>query len=111
MWISRGEYRRLLRSYAQAERRADTLFAALAEERAANREAERHWANQVLRARGSFPMPTKSVALPSDAPALELTSEVPGMDAGELDALVLAGAQYGVSRADVIRELRNERGL
>lgn len=110
MWISRGEYRRLLRALARAERRADAYFVALSEERTANREAERHLTNMILRKAGSFPQP-KKVPVPESAPELTPSGEVPGMDPGELDALVLTGSQYGVSRADVIRELRKERGL
>lgn len=112
MWISRNEYRRLLRALARAERRAESYFAALADEREANREAERHWANMLMRRAGSFPLPPKSVAAqPVDSPELQSTSEVPGMDPGEIEALVLAGTEYGQTRADVIRLLRNERGL
>lgn len=112
MWISRGEYRRLLRAIARAERRAEILFDALTDERTANREAERHWANMLLRAKQTYPLPAKP-AMPqlTDSPPLELASEVPGMDPGEVDAVVATGAQYGLDRASVIRTLREERGL
>lgn len=112
MWISKGEYKRLLRALARSEQRADNLFAALAEERTANREAERHWANMLLRAKQTYPLPPKAVPIPSsDEPELQPAGEVPGMDEGELEALIAAGAQYGVDRASVIRTLREERGL
>lgn len=110
MWISRGEYKRLLRALARAERRAESYFAALADEREANREAERHWADMLLRAKQTYPLPKKPTQ-PVDSPELQSTSEVPGMDPGEIEALVLAGTEYGQTRADVIRFLRNERGL
>lgn len=111
MWLSRGEYKRLLRALARAERRADSCFAALADERAGNREAERHFANMLMRRAGTFPLPPKPVAQSADGPELQPASEIPGMDPGEIEALVLAGTEYGQTRADVIRFLRNERGL
>lgn len=88
------------------------LFIALTEERTANREAERHWANMLLRAKQTYPLPPKLVPVQTPTePELISTSEVPGMDEGELEALVVAGAEYGQARADVVRFLRQERGL
>lgn len=112
MWISRSEYRRLVRDKLRAERRADNLIDLLMAERAENRQAERWWSNALLRAKGSFPQPAK-VDQPPGSPALELanTSLVPGMDDGEVEALVTTGAEYGQSRDDVIRFLKRERGL
>ena len=111
MWISRGEYKRLVRDLARSERRAEAYFTALEAERAANREAERHWADMLLRAKQTYPLPKKPAVQEPPPPDLTPATEVPGMDQGEIDALVLAGAEYGQSRADVIRFLRNERGL
>lgn len=112
MWISKGEYRRLLRLVRLGERRSEVLFDALMAERASNREAERHWANMLLRAKQTYPLQPKPPSpLPVDGPPLEPASEVPGMDPGEVEALVEAGSQYGVPRADVIRTLKQERGL
>ena len=112
MWISKGEYRRLVRDKLRAERRVDTLIDLLMAERADSRQAERWWANALLRAKGSFPQPAK-VDLPTDAPELVPANQgpVPGMDEGEVDALIAAGAEYGQTRDDVIRFLRRERGL
>lgn len=113
-WISRAEYDCLLAAIDNAERRAAGAESALAAERAANRESERHWADMFLRRMQTFPLPKKSPAAttPVEAnPALVPVAEIAGMDEGELEALVATGAAYGVSRADVIRELRRERGL
>lgn len=109
MWINSREYDRLLAALDSAEQRAVDAEDALATERAANREAERHFADMILRKAGSFPLP-KKVDQPEIPPEVD-TSEVPGMDPGELKALVMVGNEFGRSRADVIRELRRERGL
>lgn len=111
MWVSSLEYSRLLTALDHAEQRAAAAEEALVAERAANREAERHWADMLLRAKQTFPLPKKPMAQSTETPELQPASDVPGMDSGELEALVTTGAQYGVSRADVIRELRKERGL
>lgn len=110
MWIGKAEYRRLLKQLARAERRYDTVLSALAEEREANRLAERWWANALLRAKQAYPLPDKpdqatTVAVPaSSSPQLE------PMDQGEYEALLAAGHEYGVGKSDVDRLLRIERG-
>lgn len=109
-WISNVEYTRLLTSLDQAESRAAAAESALAAERAANRESERHWADMFLRKSGSYPQPKKQPELVAAEPA-EPTSEVPGMDSGELAAVLAVGAENGHSHADVISTLRRERGL
>lgn len=113
MWISRGEYRRLVRDKLRAERRVDHLTELLLAELAENRRAERWWSNMLLRAKSTYPLPPKPVPTPSDAPPLEPANPVlvPGMDDGEVEALIDTGANYGQSRTDVISFLRRERGL
>lgn len=110
MWVSSADYDRLLAALDRAEQRADNAEAALATERAANREAERHFADMILRKAGSYPLPKPQPA-PVDAPEPEPASEVPGMDPGELEAVVAVGAERGLRRADVIATLKRERGL
>lgn len=110
MWISSLEYSRLLSSLDAAEQRAFNAEAALAAERAANRESERWFADMILRKAGSFPMPKKQPE-PVAAPELEPTSEVPGMDRGEIEAVVAAGAEMGLTRADALSTLRRVHHL
>ena len=110
MWVSSAEYDRLLDALDHANQRAEAAERALAAERAANRESERWFADMILRKAGSFPQPKPQPA-PADTPELVPTGEVPGMDTGELAALIAAGADHGVSRADVIATLRRDRGL
>lgn len=114
MWISKGEYQRLVRDRLRAERRADDLFAALTAERAANRTSERHWANMFLRSKaiGAFPQPREEPKTP--APELEPANPdtlIPGMDDGEVEAVVATGQSYGVSREETLRLLKQQRGL
>jgi hypothetical protein len=112
MWISRGEHRRLVRDKTRAERRVDTLIDLLMAERAESRRAERWWSNMLLRAKQSYPLPPK-VDQPPDTPPLVPADNtlVPGMDDGEVEALVATGAEYGVDRNEVLRTLKRERGL
>ena len=115
MWVSRAEYTRLLTALDVAETRAYNAEAALAAERAENRRAERWMANMLLRRAGTYPVPDKAAPVQGPPLPVELeqagSSEVPGMDPAELEAVVLAGADYGQTRADVIAFLRRERGL
>lgn len=110
MWINSAEYDRLLDALDHANQRAEAAEKALAAERAANRDSERHFADMILRKAGSFPMP-KSQPVATEVPELVPASEVPGMDLGELEAVVAVGAERGLRRADVIATLKRERGL
>lgn len=112
MWISKGEYRRLVRAALRAERRIDQLTEDLTVERAENRRAERHWADMLLRAKQTYPLPAKptAVPVPADSP-LEPAGIIPGMDDGEVEALIATGATYGMSRDDAIRSIKQARGL
>jgi hypothetical protein len=110
MWISRGEYRRLLRQVVRAERRYENALASLSSEREANRVSERWWANALLRAKQAYPMPVESK---STAPAAEISAPAelgPAIDLGEYEALVAAAAEYGVDKTGVDQLLRRERG-
>jgi hypothetical protein len=109
-WLSKAEYDLLRATLDHANQRAEVAEKALAAERAANRESERHFADMILRKAGSYPQPKKQPEPVSDEPS-EPTSEVSGMDTGELAAIVAVGAENGHSRADVISTLRRERGL
>lgn len=115
-WVSRAEYDRLLAAIDTAERRAADTEAALAAERAENRRTERWMTNMLMRRAGTYPVPAASPPVQGPPVPVELEtidggSEIPGMDTAELEALVVAGSQYGQNRADVLAFLRRERGL
>ena len=109
-WVSSIEYDRLLDALDHANQRAEAAEKALAAERAANRESERWFADMILRKAGSFPQPKPQPA-PADTPELVPTGEVPGMDQGEIEAVVAAGAEMGLSRADALATLRRVHQL
>lgn len=111
-WISRAEYRRLVRDKLRAERRADNLIDLLMAERAENHRAERWWSNALLRAKNSFPLPVQPVVQPPDTPELVPANQplVAGMDDGEVEALIEAGRECGQDRVSVIEFLKRERG-
>lgn len=109
-WLSGTEYSRLLATLDAAEQRAFNAEAALAAERAANRESERHFADMILRKAGSFPQP-KPQPPSTGEPEPAFTSEVPGMDQGEIEAVVAAGLEMGLTRADALSTLRRARHL
>lgn len=106
MLVRRKDHEHLQARVAELERQ-------LAEERSENRRSERWWANALLRAKNSFPLPPKPVDQPPDTPELVPASQglVPGMDDGEVEALITTGAEYGQNREDVVRFLKRERGL
>lgn len=114
MWISRAEYDRLLAAVDAAEQRAERAEKALASERDENRYAERWMSNMLLRRAGTYPVPDKAPPLqgppaPIEIEQVEGSSEVPGMDQGELDALIATGAGYGHTSDEVIAQLLKER--
>lgn len=109
-WLSSAEHDRLLDALDHANQRAEAAEKALAAERAANREAERHFADMILRKAGSYPLPKPQPA-PTKSEPEQPASEVPGMDPGELEAIVAVGAERGLSRTDIIASIKRERGL
>lgn len=113
MWISRAEYRRLLRQLDRAEQRADGAATELANERKEHYRMVVHLTNALLRSKaiGAFPMPEKAPAeLPGELEPAALTLDQL-MDPGEIEALVETGAQHGLDRASVLRMLEEEKGL
>lgn len=103
MWLSRAEYDRLVLQVESAQE-------ALALERAENRRAERHWANMFMRRLQTFPLAStdQSVTTPVTN---DFTPPPPEIDPGELEAMIAVGADMGVSKDEVERLLRMERGL
>lgn len=61
MWLPKLAYTQLLRTLAEERRRVRRLEEALELERHENREAERHWADSLLRAKQSWPMQKQPV--------------------------------------------------
>lgn len=113
MWISRGEYRRLLRALARSERRADALQVSLEVERSENRRAERHWANSMLRARqiGAFPLQPVQQLPSGRADINSQFEEVAYIDPGELEAVIAEGIAHGFTAKEAENMLRKDRGL
>lgn len=93
----RSELRALLRRVHIAEQQAVEARSALELERHENREAERHWANALLRAKQSFPQPSKQPARES----MTAFEQVPttAYDAGELAALEDEALRLGIDPA------------
>lgn len=107
MWLAKGEYKRLLRELARAEKRALTAESALAAERTENRIAERWWADCVLRAKQALPLSARQTG--TEPPDEQLP--VPVYDDGELEAVIAQGAAYGVSAAEARRLFLQSKGI
>lgn len=107
-WISKGEYRRLLRQLARAERRADQAESALYAEREHRMADIRHLVSMLLRRANSYPLPTAQPAEPAPVPDTDLYADQP-MDPGEYEALLEAGLAMGLSQQDIEAKLAAER--
>lgn len=109
-WLSRGEYRRLLRQLGRAEQRADQAESALSAERAAFMRDIRHLTSMLLRRAGSYPLPEPAKpAFVPDPVHWQPAPELP-IDPGEYEALLATAADYGVDKAGVDSLLARERG-
>lgn len=107
----RNALRDAVRRTRVAEKRAEEDRAALDFERAENRRSERHWANQLLRAKSSFPLESKEqVAAKATRNTTPFEPALP-YDPGELEALQAEAIRMGLDPKEAERILRAEHGL
>lgn len=90
-----------------AESRTERAETALELERHENRLAERHWANQLLRAKQAFPLQPEKEAKP--APRANPVGTL--IDPGELEALETEALRLGIDPARAREILYNEHGI
>jgi hypothetical protein len=107
MWISKGEYRRLLRQLATAEARFDRAVSDLATEREARMVDVRHLVSMLLRKANTYPLPEAKPAISPDPHTWEPVRDA-DMDPGEYEALLETAAAMGMSQTDLNRKLHEE---
>lgn len=106
MWVSRREYQGLLDRIAVAEARATKAEESLELERHENRLAERHWSNQLLRAKQSFPLAEAKSTPPPPPRTIR-----PVIDPGELAALEAEAVRRGIDPREAEKVLLAEQGF
>ena len=106
-WLSKAELRRLLRSIARAERRADRAESALELERLDNNKMTRHMTNMFLRKSNTFPLVDKP-AVPVEPMEVQ---RGPRYDPGELVALEAEAERLGLKKEDARSLFMREKDL